>query len=52
MDLESLFWVFDHQRDTGKEGKTIKIMGPDGARYDVLSLSWDRDEEEWVIVGE
>lgn len=52
MDLETLFRLLEFHRGTDRDEVPVKIMTPGGDRYDTLSMSWDSEEGEWVIVGE
>jgi hypothetical protein len=41
-----------YEKGQGREYMPIKIMTPGGERFDVLSVNWDADAEEWVIIGD
>lgn len=52
MDLYTLADVLAFHVGEDRDRQPIKIMTPDGERFDVLSLTWDDEAQEWVIVGE
>lgn len=52
MELIAIYDRINHERGGGKEYEQVKIMTPDGERYDILSVNWDEDAGEWVIIGE
>lgn len=52
MELSTLRDRLDYERDAEHDHETIKIMTPGGRRYDVLSVNWDAEKEEWVIIGD
>ena len=52
MELINIYDRIHHERGGGKEYEPVKILTPDGERYDILSVNWDEDAEEWVIIGE
>lgn len=53
--MNSLIALLDrlyHERGEGREYEPIKIMTPDGERFEILSVNWDEGAQEWVIIGE
>lgn len=51
VQLEDLARRLDHERDGEHAGDEVVLMTPDGRRYELLSLNWDAERGEWVLVG-
>jgi hypothetical protein len=53
MDLDTLHWrvVDEYAERDDRVSKPVKIMTPDGQRFDILSLNWDDEAGEWVLCG-
>jgi hypothetical protein len=52
MELDTLYRRLEHEQGAELDGEQVKIMTPDGERFDILSVNWDDEAGEWVIVGE
>jgi hypothetical protein len=50
--LDDLYRRLEYEQGAEQDSKPIKIMTPDGRRFEILSVNWDDDAEEWVIIGE
>lgn len=52
MDLSTLYLRLEHEQGAELDGEQIRIMTPDGERFPILSVNWDADAGEWVIIGD
>lgn len=52
MQLITVYDRIAHERGEGREYEPVRILTPDGERYEILSVNWDDDAGEWVIIGE
>lgn len=52
MDLNTLYLRLEHEQGAEQDDKPIKILIPGGRRFEILSVNWDDDAGEWVIIGE
>jgi hypothetical protein len=52
VELHALYSRLGYEDEYDKVRAKIKIMTPQGDRFDILSLNWDEDMHEWVIIGE
>ena len=52
MELEDLIRRLEYERGGEHENSEVVIMTPDGYRYGILSVNWDDEHGQWVIIGE
>ena len=50
VNLSDMHDRLHYEMGDGREHEPLKLMDPDGARHDIISVNWDDRHGEWVIV--
>jgi hypothetical protein len=51
MTLDVLLERIQYEDGSGLH-KPVRLLSPNGETYDILSLNWDAENNQWVLVGE
>lgn len=53
MHLYALFDLVKYQMlNADRDTTEVRLLIPGGERYEILSLNWDDENDEWVLIGE
>lgn len=52
MDLYALYRRLEYEFGSELDGAQVRLLTPSGEVYDILSLNYDTENEQYVLIGE